>query len=160
SDPERARGAKLTARDLLDRGARSIDRDLSGQPEVAAAMLDLTGNLYRDLSLYPQAKPLLERALALRERTFGVESADAPERRRDLGVLLHSMGDDKSARPLLEQALRTEERALGPSHPEVAKTATTLANVLKATGDYARARALFERAIAIQQAAPGGATVE
>ncbi|HEX3527280.1 MAG TPA: serine/threonine-protein kinase [Thermoanaerobaculia bacterium] len=160
SDPERAKGAKLTARDLLDRGARSIDHDLAGQPAVAAAMLDLIGNVYRDLNLYPQAKPLLERSLALRTRTLGAESAETAESRRDLGTLLHSMGDDKSARALLEQALRTQERVLGPSHPEVAKTATTLANVLKATGDYSRARALFERAIAIQQAAPGGATLD
>jgi len=160
SDPERAKGAKLTARDLLDRGARSIDHDLAGQPAVAAAMLDLIGNLYRDLNLYPQAKPLLERSLALRTRTLGAESAETAESRRDLGTLLHSMGDEKSARTLLEQTLRTQERVLGPSHPDVAKTATTLANVLKATGDYSRARALFERAIAIQQAAPGGATLD
>jgi serine/threonine-protein kinase len=160
SDPERAKGAKLTARDLLDRGARSIDRDLAGQPEVAAAMLGLIGNVYRDLNLYPQAKPLLERALALRERTLGAESAETAESRRDLGTLLHSLSDDKSARPLLEQALRTQERVLGPGHPEVAKTATALANVLKATGDYPRARALFERAVAIQQAAPGGPTAD
>ncbi|HEY2739227.1 MAG TPA: serine/threonine-protein kinase, partial [Thermoanaerobaculia bacterium] len=160
SDPERAKGAKLTARDLLDRGARSIDRDLAGQPEVAAAMLDLIGNLYRDLNLYPQARPLLERSLALRTRTLGAESAETAESRRDLGTLLHNMGDDKTARALLEQALRTQERVLGPSHPEVAKTATILANVLKATGDYSRARALFERAVAIQQAAPGGLTVD
>ena len=160
SDPERAKGARLTARDLLDRGARSIDRDLAGQPEVAATMLGLIGNVYRDLNLYPQAKPLLERALALRERTLGAESAETAESRRDLGTLLHSLSDDKRARPLLEQALRTQERVLGPSHAEVAKTATILANVLKAAGEYPRARALFERAVAIQQAAPGGPTVD
>ena len=160
SDPERAKGAKLTARDLLDRGAQSIDHDLAGQPALAAAMLDLIGNVYRDLNLYPQAKPLLERALALRSRTLGEESAETAESRRDLGTLLHNMGDEKSARALLEQALKTQERVLGPGHPEVAKTATMLANVLKATGDYSRARALFERAVAIQQAAPGGLTVD
>lgn len=67
SDPDRAEGEKLTARDLLDRGAARVEAELADQPLLHAEMQSLLGTVYQQLSLYPQAKGLFEKALATRE---------------------------------------------------------------------------------------------
>ncbi|MGH7711603.1 MAG: tetratricopeptide repeat protein, partial [Gemmatimonadaceae bacterium] len=66
SDPSVARGQTITARELLDRGATRIEKELADQPEVRAQMLNSIGSAYSGLGLYNQARPLLERSVSLR----------------------------------------------------------------------------------------------
>ena len=49
ADPEHSRGADITAREILNRGAERIDEQLGDQPEVQAAMLDVLGGVYEGL---------------------------------------------------------------------------------------------------------------
>ena len=55
SEPERARGATMTAREILDRGAEGIRRGdlaLAREPEAQAALLATVGQVYQKLGLY------------------------------------------------------------------------------------------------------------
>ncbi|MGA7415587.1 MAG: serine/threonine-protein kinase, partial [Bryobacteraceae bacterium] len=52
STPEESQGTTITARDLLDRGAKRIDRELAGQPEVQASMLESIATAYRSIGQY------------------------------------------------------------------------------------------------------------
>src|SRR5205814_9538597 len=65
-DPDESRGATVTAREILDRGAARIDRDLATQPVVQARLLQTMGRVYTGLGLYDHAIDLLQRATALR----------------------------------------------------------------------------------------------
>jgi serine/threonine protein kinase len=61
---------KLTARELLDRGAQNVVEDLKDQPAVQAALLDTIGNVYIGLGLTEQAEPLITSALEIRRRLY------------------------------------------------------------------------------------------
>ena len=49
SDPSEARGNSITAREILDKGAKEIDETLAAQPEVQARLMYTMGNVYRKL---------------------------------------------------------------------------------------------------------------
>lgn len=67
--PSHTKGETLTVQDVLDNGVTRIERELAGQPGVQATMLGTLGLVYTELSLHARAVPLLERSLALRERS-------------------------------------------------------------------------------------------
>src|SRR5262249_51905675 len=66
ADPSEARGSSVTAREILDKGAKQIDSELSGQPEIQAQLMHSMGSVYKSLGLMSQARPLLERAVETR----------------------------------------------------------------------------------------------
>ncbi len=68
SEPNRALGETITAREILDKGAASIQEGLTDQPEVQARLLRTIGRVYTELGLYEEARPLLNQALRIDER--------------------------------------------------------------------------------------------
>ena len=71
------------------------------------------------------ARPLYERALAIREKVLGPEHPDTARASTTSPVLLQAQGDLAGARPLYERALAIEEKVLGPEHPERRRASTT-----------------------------------
>jgi serine/threonine protein kinase len=68
ADPRAAQpagGDTLRARDLLDRGAERVRRELAGQPRLQAQMLSTLGRIYGNLGMYEAGRSLLDDALAL-----------------------------------------------------------------------------------------------
>ncbi|HZW88080.1 MAG TPA: serine/threonine-protein kinase, partial [Myxococcaceae bacterium] len=68
SDPSEARGNSITAREVLDRGAVEIEKELGEEPLVQAQMMRTMGIVFLNLGLSKKAEPLLARAVELRER--------------------------------------------------------------------------------------------
>jgi hypothetical protein len=62
SDPGQARGNSVTAREILDKGADRIARELQGQPAVQGRLMSTMGFVYESLGLYDPALVLLEKA--------------------------------------------------------------------------------------------------
>jgi serine/threonine-protein kinase len=149
SDVERTKGVKLSVRDIVDRGAARLKRDLASEPELAASMLSLIGNLYNHLDMQQQAVPLLEEALATRRRLVGPLHPEVAASERELGIVLKELGHGDRAAALLRHALSIEEREPG-RELEVAKTVAILAAVDGEAGDYRAALAGLERAAALQ----------
>ena len=112
STPQTARGQQITARELLDQGAKRVDRELAGDPELQGTMLDAIGRAY-SLGLYDQAEPLLERAYALRRKTLGDGSAEVADTLVNLATSIRLQGKYAKAEPLFRQALAIRERILG-----------------------------------------------
>jgi tetratricopeptide (TPR) repeat protein len=92
-----------------------------------ANLLNRAGNYFHGRAAYSAARPLLERALAIREKALGPEHSDTAESLNDLALLLHAQGDLAAARPLFERALAIQEKALGPEHPATATVRRNLA---------------------------------
>ncbi len=151
ADPARTRGAKLTAREVLDVGAQRIESDLASQPVVQARLMMTLGAVYRDLGLFDRAQPLLERALALEERRAPQDELAVAAVLNELGLLDRMQGELERARPRLERALAIRERRLGAEHLDVGRTLSTLGTVFRLTGEAAQARALLERAVGIAE---------
>lgn len=111
-DPENARGAEITGRELLERGVTRAD-ELSAEPVLQAQLLDAIGGVYRSLGEFARARPLLERALDLRREALGDRHGDVAQSRRHLGVVLRYLGEYDAATEELEQAAAID-RALTP----------------------------------------------
>ncbi|MGB6697833.1 MAG: tetratricopeptide repeat protein [Methylocella sp.] len=95
------------------------------------------------------ARPLHERALAIREKALGPDHPDTAASLNNLASLLRAQGDFAGARPLHERALPIDEKVLGPEHPDTATSLNNLAFLLRDTGHAREAEPLFRRAIAI-----------
>ncbi len=83
----------MTAREVLDRGAEKIERELLDQPTVRANLLDAMGRVYTGLGLYGQATDLLYSSLQASE-----DSPDNPAAREvrtltALAAALYLRGD-------------------------------------------------------------------
>jgi eukaryotic-like serine/threonine-protein kinase len=65
NDPDINRGERITARELLERGAERIDTELDGQPALQAEMAGLIGDIHLRLGEYDRAELLIDRALTL-----------------------------------------------------------------------------------------------
>jgi len=120
-----------------------------------AELLNRAGGYFYGRAVYSEARPLFERALAIREKALGPEHPSTATSLGNLANLLQAQGDLAGARPLFERALAIREKALGPEHPDTATSVNNLAQVLQSQGNLAGARPLYERALAIREKALG-----
>jgi eukaryotic-like serine/threonine-protein kinase len=136
SDPALANASKITARELLDRGATRIETELAHQPAVQSEMMLLLGRIYRDLSVYDRAQPLLERSLQLRRANAGRDDEHVADATSELGQLALEAGRPLDAERLQRETLALRRAVLGSDHPQVGKTMRDLALVLDFQGKF------------------------
>ncbi len=103
SDPGESRGENITARELLERGARRIDQELSEQPEVRAMMMDVVGGVYRNLGLYARAADQLEKSLELKTEIYGPDHVEMVRTLELLGSVFVYQRRDSLARSTLNR---------------------------------------------------------
>jgi tetratricopeptide (TPR) repeat protein len=65
SDPSEARGASVTALEILDRGAQQIQAGLDNEPAVKAQLGVTLGEVYDSLGLYKEGDQLIRQTLSL-----------------------------------------------------------------------------------------------
>ena len=155
SDPSAARGATITARELLDRGAARVERELVDQPDVQAEMFRVIGELYRQLGLLDQAGPLLERAVAVATAVSGADSREVAAALDRWGVLLWDRGEYPQAASTLERALAIRRKVHGAQSEEVSATLGALASVYSDLGRDEEAEALHRETYQIDRALYG-----
>lgn len=138
--------------------ARAVDQAnvlFENQPEVKAAIQNLIGTTYRDLSRYDEAERLIRSALEIRQRTLGDAHSDVAASLNDLAWLLVDKGDYEAAEPLYRKSLAMRLSLLGDSHPDVAYTMNNLAVLLGIKGDCAAAEPLLREVLAMRRNLPG-----
>jgi serine/threonine protein kinase/tetratricopeptide (TPR) repeat protein len=151
SDPSQARGNSVTAREILDKGADKISRELAGQPLVQGKLMTTMGFVYQSLGLYDPAQALLEKALETRAKTLGPDHPDVAVTMSDLATVVWRKGDFARAKVLQEKALAIREKRFGPDSAEVASSLHNLGTLNYTQGNYAEARRLLERALTIRE---------
>lgn len=151
SDPDEARGNTITAREILDRGAAEITRELSGQPVVQARLMHTIGQVYNELGLFEQGRPLLEQALTIRERELGSDDPEVAATLDDLANLHRVRGSLPVAESLMLRSLEINERVLGTDDPAVAANLGGLGGIYMAQGRYAEAVPMFQRSVEINE---------
>lgn len=75
-DPTHARGRNLSARDLLDRGALTIQAQNIVDPDVKDRLLTTLAKSYDNLGAYDRAVALYRQLLQLRRRRYGEHSRE------------------------------------------------------------------------------------
>ena len=152
-------GNQLTARQLLDRGARRASRDLANQPLLQGRILHTVGKAYTALGLYDEARDQLDGALAARVRTHGPGSLPVAETELALGDAAASHGEYDAADGHYARAMTIRESLLGRDHPLVARVAFGLGALRWHQDRLEESEATYRRALAIDER-PGGDSTE
>jgi len=155
SDPGESRGNSITAREILDRGVAEVDTALATEPFVRGRLLGTMGQVYRNLGLYAQARPLLERSVQVRAANPREDPAALARSHFSLAGLLRRLGDLDAAQEHYEAALVLREKALDADDPELAASLQGIANLKYDRGDAAGALPLYDRSLAIAKAKLG-----
>jgi len=117
----------------------------------AARLLNQAGSYLTERAQYLETKPLLQRALSIRERELGAEHPDTAETLNNLASLYQAQGKYEQAEPLYQQALTIRQKVLGLEHPDVATSLNNLASLYQDQGKYEQAEPLYQRALAIAE---------
>ncbi|HEX3126118.1 MAG TPA: tetratricopeptide repeat protein [Thermoanaerobaculia bacterium] len=113
ADPYQKGAENVSARELLETGARRARLELASDPEVQAGLLDAIGQASVGLGQLDDAAPLLERSLAARRRL--PPSLELAESLEHAGWLHFLRSDYDKAEPLLREAVALRRRL--PSGP-------------------------------------------
>jgi serine/threonine-protein kinase len=151
TDPSEARGETVTARELLDAGHARIAEDLQGQPLVRAPLLRTLGNVYRELGLFEEARPLLEEAVALHRAAHGLRHPETASSQTALALVLDEIGEREAAEALYREALVTRRAVLGPDHPLLSESLANLGYLLQNQGLDTEAEVLLREALTIDR---------
>src|SRR5215470_5012884 len=151
TDPGKARGNVITARELLDQGAKKVVRELKNQPAVQAKLLDTIGQLYENIGLHDRAQPQLEEALRLRRQAVGNESPDVATSLNHLAELTYLKGDYVESESLLREALIMRRKLLGAESREVADSLNSLGQLMWKTGKLHEAGLLYRQALDLRR---------
>jgi len=146
SDPEKTRGATITAREILDRGVADIDRELGGAPEVHAEMLLTIGRTYMNLGLDSQAEPLMRRAVEVRRRALGPGDARTYEAMSDLSEVLRLDASLDESEALARESREALDRLAGPAAAATGLATLRLGGVLIEQGQFEEAETRLRQA--------------
>ncbi|MEM1180292.1 MAG: serine/threonine-protein kinase [Acidobacteriota bacterium] len=156
SDPKRALGDELTARELLDQGrARLESSDLADQPLTRARLSRTVGDTYANLGDYAAAETMLQSALDLFRRSLGEEHREVAQTLHSLASMKAFSGKNQEAASLYEQALHIQEMqeesaaATDSSASELARTLYHLGVLAFRANQYDKAEDYFDRACPI-----------
>jgi serine/threonine-protein kinase len=149
SDPTEHRGEKMTADEILERGARRIDVELKQDPETQSHMMEAIGKVYLSAGQTDSALPLLERSLELRRTLFGAEHVMTASSMQSLAAARREKGDYAEAEKLLREALRIQQSKLGADNDAVATTLSSLGGVLMDRGAVEDAEKTYRQGLAI-----------
>jgi len=106
ADPQRSLGQPVTARQMLDRGATRIRTELSGQPELRAALMSTVGQSYLNMAEIRPAGAYVREAIEIAEADLGGNNEHVLELRRILGISESLVGNYDTAKTLHEENYR------------------------------------------------------
>ena len=151
SDPGEARGNAVTAREILDRGASKIDKELAGEPIVQATLLATLGHVYESLGLSKDALPLSERALALRRANLGPDHRDTIASIDEVSEVLRSLGRLADAESYARESLAIRRRTLGDEHQDTTVSMNNLGLLLQQEGKLDEAAVVLHETLELKR---------
>jgi eukaryotic-like serine/threonine-protein kinase len=138
-------------REILDKTAERIGKELKNQPEVDAELRNTVGVVYRTLRQYNKAEQMLREAVALRRKLFGEQNLDVAVSLGNLAFTLWQEHKAVEAETLYREVLSIQRRLLGNENPQVADSLNGLGNVLHLEGKLAEAESTFRESLATKR---------
>ena len=160
SDPSESRGTSVTAREILDKGAARIDKELAGDPDQQAELKSTIGVVYYSLGLYARSEQLLAKALETRKGLLGPDDPATLHTAMNLANVYWQEGRYPEAVELHRATLDAQRRVLGPDHPDTLRTMLSLANTFQSAGRNADAEALLRTVVETQRRVLGPESIE
>ncbi|MBV9301453.1 MAG: serine/threonine protein kinase [Acidobacteriaceae bacterium] len=147
--PAEARGRTVTARELLDRGASRVDKELAGEPVIRASLLYAIAHAYKLLGVYDRAQKLAERSFKLRAQSLGFQNPFTADSLLLLATATRLRGEYGRAEPLFRQALSIRQMKFGSDSTVVADSLTDLGECLYLEGKDTEAESKLRQALGI-----------
>jgi non-specific serine/threonine protein kinase/serine/threonine-protein kinase len=151
SDPDEARGNALTAREILDKGAERLEKELAAEPEVQGQLYRTIGRVYRNLGLYPKAEPLLTKSVEIRRRVLGADHPDTLQSMDSLAVFYSQAGRYSEAEKLQTETVEGRRRVLGKEHRLTLESEDQLAGVYESQGRYPESEKLWNDVLTVRR---------
>jgi tetratricopeptide (TPR) repeat protein len=153
SDPSEARGNTVTAREMLDKGASRVDRELAKEPAIQARLMDTLGTVYMGLGLFHQARPLIDRAVATRRHLHEVDPLDLSGSLTHQGDLLGMQAEYDAGEKAYREAIRIDSMRPDDHQSQVALANSLygLGRLLAQDGRDAEAEKSLRQALNLQQ---------
>ncbi len=141
SNPDRADGEDLSARDVLERASARVGPDLLQHPMIQAEVNAVLGRVNQNLGELAEAQRLLTEALRLQREHDPGDDAAVARRANELAAVLHDLGDAAAAESLYREAM---ERIGGCRSPDLEGLliAGNLALLLAERGAFSEAAAI------------------
>ena len=158
SGPNESKGLTITARELLDSGARRIRTQLDSQPEVRAELLATLAQIYMELSALPEASALYDEAAAVyrslaRDGAHGL--ANTLYKR---ALIAERQSDYERARQLALEAEQAFDRVDDAAN--LARAVVTTGRILQRQGQLDEAQSRFDKALAMHTTLHGPVHVD
>jgi len=157
SDPSEARGNTVTAREMLDKGAGRVERELAKEPAIQATLMDTLGTVYMGLGLYTQARPLLDQAVATRRHLPMIDPLELSDSLSHEGDLLSLQAEFDAGEKAYREAIRiaSQQPQDRQSRVDLANSLAGLGTLLDLDGRYADSEKTLREALNLQQALYG-----
>jgi serine/threonine protein kinase len=155
SDPEENRGNQVTARELLDSGAKRLQAELKDQPETKAALLATVGSVYDSLGQYQDALPMLQESLQLQRQS---DDRSRISTLLELGQARIGAGDLPGAESSLQAAVQLAMKSSGANSVESGHALWALGMLRTQQSRYADAKDLYSRSLAALQSSGAAQT--
>jgi tetratricopeptide (TPR) repeat protein len=140
SDPQHARGASVTARELLERGATKLSTDLGSQGATRANLMDTIGVVYRALGMIDEAERISLNALDIRRRELGPVHPDIAQSLDNIGQLAREQTHFEQAEQYHREALAMRRQLLPAGDAAIGESLSNLALALRERGKYDEAK--------------------
>jgi serine/threonine protein kinase/Tfp pilus assembly protein PilF len=155
SDPQENRGNHVTARELLDTGAKRLRAGLQDQPATKAALLSTVGAVYDSLGQYKVALPILTESLALQS---GSHDKSRISTLLELGSARFHASDLNGAEAPLQEALHLSQSDFGASSQESGRSLWALGQLRYRQDRLVEAKELYNRSLDVLETAAAPAT--
>jgi eukaryotic-like serine/threonine-protein kinase len=148
SDPQENRGNQVTARELLDSGAKRLRAGLQDQPATKAALLSTVASVYDSLGQYQEAVPILDESLRLQPSSHDQSRIDTL---LELGRARSGAGDLAGAEAPLQEALRLSQSNFGASSQITGRSLWALGQLRYLENRFGEAKDLYNHGLDILQ---------
>ncbi|HPA26057.1 MAG TPA: serine/threonine-protein kinase [Acidobacteriota bacterium] len=151
SDPSEAKGNTVTAREVLEKGSEKIESELCSQPKIQSRLMMTMGEVFMNLGLYKEARPLIEKSLLLREKCFGPGSGEMAEIYNSMGLLEEIQGRYDKAEYHYRRSLDINAKLFGEDSNEAASILNNIAGIYVKKEEFEKALETYNRSLAIRK---------
>jgi tetratricopeptide (TPR) repeat protein len=148
-------GRTITVAETLDRAARSLEHDLTHQPELSARLEETLASTYDALGLARQAIPLWEKVRNYHQKTLGLEHTNTLADMGELATSYLAAGRRTEAIKLQEEVLRLRRKINGTQDADTLVAMGDLANSYFAASRQNEALKLREEVLAVSRKVKG-----
>jgi serine/threonine-protein kinase len=154
ADPVLAQGREISAREVLASGAARIEKELSGEPAVAADLDEALAKIHLSLGDLDRASELAGQAVAVRETRLPADPVARARARALLGEVRVAQTRLVEAIGILEPARNALAEELGPDSLEVAEVEIPFSQALNES-DRQRGLEMLEHAVEVRRSRLG-----